>query len=352
MPNFTMKCMVLHDWVKTWGNNLKLEEMPTPEPGPGEALVRVRACGVGLTVSNFLIGEFTKDPKTLPRIPGHEVAGEIVSVGPETHGFKKGDKVLVYFYLHCNNCLFCYQGLQPLCLNFGGFVGVQINGGYAEYIKVPVNNLLPLPDGISFKDATVINDAVATPVHIMRQRAHAKPNDDIMIIGAGGGVGIHAVQVAKVFGARVIGVDIDDGKLELVRHYGADQVINAKTQTISTEAKRLTNGKGVEAVVDFVGSEQTLSQGYESIARRGRMINMTIHPGVTLQISPRKLVNEEVTITGSRYATKLEFIIASELVRTGRVKPVISSSTGLEKVEEIHGALAENKILGRGVLIF
>ena len=346
-----MKCMVLHDWVKTWGNNLKLEERSTPEPGPGEALVRVRACGVGLTVSNFLIGEFTKDQNMLPRIPGHEVAGEIAELGPDTQGFAKGDRVLVYFYLHCNRCTFCFQGLQPLCLNFGGFVGVQIDGGYAEYIKVPVNNLLPLPEGVPFKEATVINDAVATPVHVMRQRAEAKPNDDIMIIGAGGGVGIHAVQVAKIFGANVIGVDIDDEKLESVRRYGADEVINAKTQSISIEARRLTKGKGMEAVVDFVGSRQTLTEGYQSVARRGRLINMTIHPDVTLDISPRSLVNEEVIVTGSRYATKLEFTIASELVKSGRIKPVISRSTGFEGVEALHEALAGNKLLGRGVLL-
>ncbi|MGI0078216.1 MAG: alcohol dehydrogenase catalytic domain-containing protein [Nitrososphaerales archaeon] len=346
-----MKCMVLHDWVKTWGNNLKLEEREIPEPGPGEALVRVRACGVGLTVSNFLIGEFTRDEKMLPRIPGHEIAGEIAELGPDTLGFSRGDRVLVYFYLHCNRCTFCFQGLQPLCLNFGGFVGVQIDGGYAEYIKVPVNNLLPLPEGLSFKDATVINDAVATPVHVMRQRAEAKPNDDIMIIGAGGGVGIHAVQVAKIFGARVIGVDIDDGKLESVRQYGAEWVINAKTKSLGTEAKRLTGGKGVEAVVDFVGSKETLTQGYQSLARRGRLINMTIHPDVTLEISPRNLVNEEVVVTGSRYTTKLEFTMASEFVRSGKVKPVISNSTGFEGVEALHEALSGNRMLGRGVLL-
>src|SRR5487761_755258 len=198
--------MVLRDWVTSWGNNLKLEERSIPEPLEGEALVKVRACGVGLTVSNFLVGEFTKDPKNLPRIPGHEVAGEIAKLGPNTKGFAKGEKVLVYFYLHCNRCRFCYQGLQPRCLNFGGFVGVQIDGGYAEFIKVPVNNLLAMPPGVSFKDATVINDAVATPVHVFGQRAETKPDDDVMIIGAGGGVGIHAVQVAKIFGARVVGV--------------------------------------------------------------------------------------------------------------------------------------------------
>lgn len=347
-----MKCMVLRDWVKVWGKNLWYEERPIPKLGPGEALVRVRACGVGLTVSNFLTGEFTMDPEILPRIPGHEIAGEIEELGDGPRlGFKERDRVVVYFYLHCNRCKFCQQGLQPLCLNFKGYVGIQIDGGYAEYVRVPLNNLTPMPPGLSFKDATVINDAVATPVHIMRQRAKVKPNDVVMIIGAGGGVGVHAVQVAKIFGARVIGVDIDDEKLESVRRYGADDVINARRQDISQSAKALTGGIGMDSVVDFVGTKQTLNEAYGSLARRGKLVNMTIHPGVTLEVSPRNLVNEEVVVTGSRYATKHELSIAGELVGSGRVKPVISRTCVLEEVEELHAALAENRVLGRGAVL-
>jgi len=347
-----MKCAVLHDWVETWGNNLRVEERPLPVPKEGEALVRVRACGVGLTVSNFLTGEFTREKSCLPRIPGHEVAGEIVKLGPCVQNFSIDEKVLVYFYLHCNRCRFCLLGLQPLCLNFGGFIGVHRDGGYAEYMTVPINNLLPLPEGIPFKEATVINDAVGTPVHVMSQRAKVKPGDDVMIIGAAGGVGIHAVQVAKIFGGRVIGVDIDDEKLKKVKEFGADEVINASRETIGSAARKLTDGKGVESVIDFVGSRETLVEAYKSLARRGRLVCMTIHPGVTLDVSPRELVNNEVMITGSRYCTKYEFSVAAEMVRAKKVKPVISRVSNLEKVEELHVALSQNKMLGRGALVF
>lgn len=348
-----MKCLVLHEWVKSWGNNLKIEERQKPSPGSGEALVRVRACGVGLTVSNFLIGESSGGTSTLPRIPGHEIAGEIVSLGPGTESdFKEKDKVLVYFYLHCNNCEYCLRGLQPLCLNFRGFVGINVDGGYAEYLKVPINNLIRLPDGVPFRDATVINDAVATPVHVLSQRAQVRPSENVLIIGAAGGVGIHAVQVAKVFGTNVTAVDISDEKLESTRKYGADHVINSLSNDLKIETSKVTGGLGMDVVIDFVGTRKTITDGFECLGRRGRLINMTTHPGVAFEVPLRGLVNKEVTVTGSRYTTKYEFSIAAELIRSGKVKPVISRSSGLEGVEHIHEALAENSMIGRGALIF
>jgi propanol-preferring alcohol dehydrogenase len=351
MMDGNMRAMVLHDWVKKWGNNLKLEYVPIPKVGSKEALVRVKACGVGLTVYNFLIGESSTDRKLLPRIPGHEIAGDVVQVGEGVGNVGVGDRVLVYFYLSCGNCSFCLGGMQDLCTNLLGVVGVQCDGGYAEYVKVPADNLIRFPESIPYAEATVINDAVATPVHVMKRRAEVRPGHNVMVIGAAGGVGIHMVQMARVFGGNVIGIDVDDEKLKKVQELGADVVINARRQSVVEEVKRATGGKGVESAIDMVGSRETLASCLESVARQGRVVTLTGHPGVTVEVSPRRLVHDEIAFLGSRYTTKTEFMEAIEFVRSGKVRPVVSESRPLERVEELHIKLSENRLLGRGVVI-
>jgi len=346
-----MRAMVLHDWVKKWGSNLKLENVSIPKVGHREALVKVRACGVGLTVSNFLIGESSTDRSLLPRIPGHEIAGDVVEVGQGVNNVAVGDRVLVYFYLACGHCRFCLGGMQDLCTESKGVVGVQCDGGYAEYAKVPADNLLPFPNSISYVKATVINDALATPVHVMKRRAEVKPGHDVMVIGAAGGVGIHMVQVAKVYGGNVIGVDVDDEKLKKVKELGAELVVNARSQSVVEEVMKATGGKGVESAIDMVGTRETLTSCLECAARQGRVVTLTGHPGVTFEVNPRRLVRDEIAVLGSRYTTKTEFMEAMELVRSGKVRPVVSETRPLERVEELHVKLSENRLLGRGATV-
>jgi propanol-preferring alcohol dehydrogenase len=348
--NGKMKAMVLHDWVTTWGDNLKLEDVAIPTPGPHDALVKVRACGVGLTVSNFLLGHSTKDPQLLPQIPGHEVAGQVVQVGDAVENIKVKDRVITYFYLSCGYCRYCLAGKQDLCNHSQGRFAIHIPGGYAEYIRVPARNLFTIPDDIPYKEATVICDAVATPVHVMNDRAQVQPGDTVMVVGAGGGVGIHAVQMAKLFGARVIGVDISDTKLDAVKRLGADAVINNQKQPMTHEVMRLTNNEGVDAAIDFASTTQTLRECFKSLAIQGRLIKMASHPGVTLTIPARQL--GERVITGSRYATKSEFLQAIQFVHEQKITPIISKTSSLEDVEHLHILLDRKELLGRGAIIF
>src|SRR5438876_6709310 len=217
-----MKAMVLHEKGGTLGH----EEVPQPQTGPGEELVRVRACGAGLTVVHIKQGRLGN--MVLPRIIGHEIAGEVVEVGEGVTTVHRGDKVIVYFYLTCGYCRWCGSGREDLCANFRGFVGVHIDGGFAEYVRLPARNLVHIPPELDYTEAAIVADAVSTPLHALRERVQLRPPETVMVIGAGGGVGIHAVQMAKVLGARVIGVDVSDEKLALVRSMGADEVINAR----------------------------------------------------------------------------------------------------------------------------
>ena len=193
-----MQAMVLHDWQETY----RLEERPDPHPGIGEAVMRVRAAGVGLTLVNMRLGRLGG---SLPRVMGHELAGEIVEIGEGVTGLAVGDRCAVYFYLTCGRCRWCRGGRETLCENFGGYVGGHRDGGFAEYVCLPAANFLPIPEGLSDEAAAVATDAVNTNWHCMRERARIDPHDTVLLIGAGGvGVGIHGVQVARLFGARVI----------------------------------------------------------------------------------------------------------------------------------------------------
>ena len=173
------------------GQPLRLAEVPVPRPGPDEALVRVWACAVGLTVVNLIAtpGRVT----AFPRIPGHEMAGDIVEVGAAVRHFKPGQRVTNHFYLTCGHCVHCRSGRETLCLHPRGNVGGACDGAYAEYIVLPERNLVAIPDGVSYVDAAVASDAIATPFHACHAEARLAPGDSVLVTGAGGGIGVHMV---------------------------------------------------------------------------------------------------------------------------------------------------------------
>jgi len=334
-----MRAMILHEL----GGPLKLEDVAIPRVGPGEALAKVKACGVGYTVSKH-----RKSMGIVPRIPGHEVAGEIVKIGEGVKNVKEGDKVTIYFYLNCGTCKYCCTGRETLCLNWGGYVGVHINGGYAEYIKLPAENFIKLPEEIPPVEASIIADAVATPWKVMKERARVRPLQDVLIVGAGGGVGIHAVAMAKLFGAKVIAADISEEKLEATRRVGADETINTRNKPIEEEVKRLTENKGVDVAIDFVNVTETLEASLNSLATAGKLVCMT---GGIFQVNTQMLVNKELEITGSRYVTKQELIESIELVRQGKIELIVTQTFPLEEADLAHQMVDQNKVIGRAVLV-
>jgi propanol-preferring alcohol dehydrogenase len=334
-----MKAMMLHEL----GGPLKLEEVDIPKVGPGEALAKVAACGVGYTVSKSRLRGM------VPRIPGHEVAGEIVEVGEEVENVRKGDRITVYYYLNCGTCKYCRIGRETLCLNSGGHVGVTTNGGYAEYLKLPAQNFIKLPEEISFVDGSIIADAICTPWKVMKERAKVRPLDDVLVVGAGGGVGIHAVAMAKLFGGTVIAADISEEKLEAAKKAGAEEVINTRIKALDEEARRLTRGKGVDVVIDFVATTETLEAGINSLAIAGRLISMV--GGSFPKVDMTKVGSQELVITGSRYTTKQELTDAIEVVRRGMIKPIIDKTFSLEEADLAHQMVDRGKVMGRAVLV-
>jgi propanol-preferring alcohol dehydrogenase len=340
-----MRAQVLHQW----GGEVTLEDVPAPTPGPGEVLVKVEACGVGLTVLNYMRGNLGASDR-VPRIPGHEAVGRVVELGAGVDGLRVGDRVMVYFYLSCGACDLCRAAHEPLCRNLQGNVGVARDGGYAEYLALPTFNLLPVPDGIGPVDATAVPDAIATPLHVSR-RAGIGPGDLVMVVGAAGGVGMHMVQMARLFGAEVIAVDLGETKLKATRDVGAMGTLDFGAPD-AAGALRALAPHGVTVAIDLVGSRETLAFSLERLGRQGRLVVLTTFPGVSIEVAPRLMVREEITILGSRYASRWEVAQAARMVAAGRIRPVISEVVPLERVDELHARLRARTLLGRGAIAF
>lgn len=341
-----MKAQVLH----SWGGPLALVDRPRPTPQVGEVLVAVRACGVGLTVLNYMSGQMGR-PETLPRVPGHEITGVVAEIGPGVTAVRPGDRVVVFFYLTCGRCEFCRGGRDSLCREQRGNVGVHCDGGYAEFVALPEANVLPLPEGVPFVEGTTIPDAIATPYHVCASRARVRVGDRVLVIGAGGGVGIHMLQMARLFGARVVAVDVDDGKLARCRELGAEHTVNFRASDAEAQARTALEG-GATVAVDLVGREQTLSWALGLLGRGGRMVTLTTFADVGFHVTPRRMVMDELEVLGSRYCGRAELLAAARLVQDGRIRPVVSRAVPLAEVETLHAMLREGRLLGRGAVTF
>jgi propanol-preferring alcohol dehydrogenase len=334
--------------IHRWGGDLLVEDVPGPEPGADEVLVEVIACGVGLTVLNYMRGDLGGDSH-LPRVPGHELVGRVIEVGAGVDTARKGELVAAFFYLFCGRCAHCLAGAEDLCDNLAGYLGVHRDGGYAERVSLPARNAIRLPDGVDPVAATVINDAVATPVHVAGL-AGIRPGERVAVVAGGGGVGIHAVQVARVFGAEVAGLDVGSEKLAyLDGELGVYAVDSSDFERVRLPPAWA--GKA-DIVIDFLGRPEGSRWALDTLARDGRLVTLTTFRDREFPISSRELVLSQLSIRGSRYATRGEFELAARLVASGRVRAVIGRHESIERVGEIHDDLRAGRLLGRGALVW
>ena len=342
--------MQMHAMVlEAFGGKLTLQTRPIPEPGSGEVLVRVVACGAGLTLESIRSGHLGG---STPRIIGHEYSGTIAAMGTEVENWREGDAVTGSFYLFCGNCVMCSSGRETLCINNKGNIGAKIDGAFAEYVVIPARNLVRIPAGVALREAGVIADAVATPYHIASERAHIVAGQRVAIIGAGGGVGIHMLQVAKAFGAFVIAVERDPAKRSRLREFNIDALIDSSVESWQSDLIEAASGQ-LDACIDFVGTPLTTSGGIAALGRGGIFVIVGTLPALrsdksaVISVAPMYLINKEVTITGTRYATRAEIAHSLQLVRDGSVKPIIGASFPLAQAEDALEAIRHNRIFGR-----
>ncbi|HEX9684370.1 MAG TPA: zinc-binding dehydrogenase [Burkholderiales bacterium] len=341
-----MKAMVLN------GPNTPfvLTEVPDPVPGPGEAVARVLACGSGLTIQHLKAGRIAAE---FPRIIGHEITGEIVAVGAGVKGLATGDAVTAYYYLNCGHCRWCRASLEPLCENSGGNVGRTCDGGYAQYIKLPAHIFIRLPAGLDYQahpaEIGVIADALATPYKVLK-RARVREGETVAVFGAGGGVGIHQLMLAKWAQARVIAVDIAADKFDACRKAGADEVVDASGGNVAQALLELTRGEGVDVAIDYVSSTSTLEAGSKALGRRGRLVILG-GAAQRFEVPSRELLLKEQDILGSRYVTRSEILETLDLVARGEVWPLVTEIRPLEEAEALHERLERGTVTGRAALL-
>ncbi len=339
-----MKALVVNEF----GSPMVLQDVPVPKPGPEDVLLRVKACAVDQLDLTIRDGKFAA-AKKLPIILGHEIAGVVEQVGADVKSFSVGDRVTSTLYLTCGKCRYCLSGRETICADFKGYVGIHTPGAYAEFTSIPEVNLVRLPESVSFPHGSVLANAIGTPYHALTKRARLQPGERILITGAAGGVGAHAIQLARMMGAFVMAVDVGEDKLSLARELGADAVFDAAKGDFSPAVMDWTHGEGVEVVLELVGTK-TFESSIKSLGRGGRMVVVGSHTGTTLSASPQALIANEWELLGSRNVTKNELAEVVRLVASGRIKPVVTGVFPLEQAETVHQRLRRQDICGRVVL--
>lgn len=336
------------------GQPFVFDTVPDPTPGPGEAVARVLACGSGLTIHHARAGRLKLNH--YPRIIGHEITAEIVALGAgaEASGLKPGDGVTAYFYFTCGHCHWCRINRETLCDHFGGYVGRESDGGYAEYIKLPAHSFLKFPDGIDWRDnpaeAGVITDALATPVKVIR-RARVTPHDTVAVFGAGGGLGIHMLKVARWARAKkIIAVDKSAAKFETAVTCGADVTIDASAGRVAEQLMEATGGRGIDVAIDFVSAASTIEPALAALNKGGRLVTLGGH-GQPAQIDAARLLRSELEIMGSRYATRQEVMDTLDLVARGEFRALVTDKAPLEQAEALHQRLEKELTIGRAALV-
>ena len=324
---------------------LRYEDAPDPQAEAGEAIVRVRACALNhLDLWNRRGLERVRFK--LPHIAGADIAGEIVSA--TDNSWAAGDRVMLQPGLSCGRCPACLDGRDNECPRYD-VLGSQSDGGYAEFVRVPLQNLVAIPDAIGFVEAAAFPLTFLTAWHMLVTRARIRPGEDVLVLGAGSGVGQAAIQIAALHGARVIATAGSDEKLAKAREIGADEVVNHHTQDIADEIRRLTDKRGVDIVVEHVGVA-TWDASLRSLAKGGRLVTCGATTGYDAKIDLRFLFARQYTLMGSYMGTKSELLRAARFFFSGQLRPVVDSVWPLAQAVDAQRRLEEGAQFGKIVL--
>lgn len=327
------------------GQPLKIEDVPTPEIGPEDALIKIAACGVCHTDLHYLEGVPTfKKP---PLILGHEASGIVTKVGEKVTNVKENDRVLIPPVLTCGSCYNCRIGRENLCRNIV-MIGNSIDGAYAEYTKIPAKDLIKLPTEIPLEEASIISDAMSTPFHALKNRANLRPGDSVVIYGVGG-VGLNAVQIAAALGAFVIAVDKVEEKLQHARKLGASETINVDVENPVKAVRRITGG-GADVAVEAIGIPEVMRMAYNSVRWGGRVV-IVGYSHKDLTISAARLMFREIEVYGSLGCRIVDFPPLIDMVRRGKLKLLVSNKMPLDQINEALEMLKKGKIKTRAIVI-
>lgn len=326
---------------------LRYEDAQVPTPGPGEVLVRVKACALN-HLDIWIRQGIPAFNVPLPHIGGCDVAGLVERVEGDGSGLKPGDRVFVAPGLSCWRCEFCLSGRDNLCLSYR-ILGAQVDGGMAEYVKAPAINVIPIPGALSFEQAAAFPLTAVTVWHMLFGLAKLQPAEDVLVLGAAGGVGSMAVQMARAAGARVLTTVGSEDKVEKAKALGAEVVMDHARDDIAERVMRATGGRGVDVVIEHIGPA-TWEQSLKSLAKGGRLVTCGATSGPEVRIDLRFLYMRQTTIVGSIMGTRDELLAAAKWVGEGRVQAVIDSVLPLKEVRAAQERMLDRKLFGKIVL--
>lgn len=322
-------------------------EVPKPVIGPGEVLIRVKACALN-HLDIWIRQGNPSYPISLPHISGSDIAGVVEEVGVQVEGVIVGDRVLVSPGVSCWRCEFCLTGRDNLCQSYS-LIGGKMHGGYAEYLKVPFRNILPMPENLSFEQAAAFPLVSVTASHMLFALARVQHGETVLIMGAGSGVGSMAVQLAKLVGARVITTVGSDEKIPKAVILGADAVINHAKEKVADRVKLLTEGRGVDVVIEHVGPE-VWDACLRSLTRGGRLITCGATTGAAVQLDLRHIFSHQLTVKGSYMGTRAELVKTVELMGQKRLIAVIDRTYPLSDAQAAQEQMLSRNFFGKIVL--
>jgi D-arabinose 1-dehydrogenase-like Zn-dependent alcohol dehydrogenase len=338
MPNSlsqsnTMRAMRLREW----GGNFELVQAAMPTPGPRQVLIAVHSVGIGVTNELARRGVLGG---SLPRIGGHEFAGVITALGVDVRGWSIGERVVASFYLLCGECRWCASGRESLCERMGGYLGIDADGAFADAIAVDASALVAIPDGVALGEAGIASDAIATAYHAVVARGRVRPGDRVGVVGAGGGLGIHVLQVARAVGAEVLAVEIDTAKANSIETEGLADIL--VRESIPDDLAGTA-----DVVIDTHGGSSSLAAAQRLLGRAGRLVVLGHVPGTNLPLDTESLLLEEREVLGTRYANRAEIAATLELVRRGAVRSIIGHTYPLARINEALADAVSGRFPGR-----
>ena len=326
---------------------LQYQEMPAPTIGPNEVLVRVKACALN-HLDIWIRQGSPAYPMPLPHISGSDVAGTVEQIGSQVEGVAEGERVYVSPGVGCGRCEQCLAGRDNMCRSYG-LIGAMCHGGYAEYVKVPARNVFSIPGTLTFEQAAAFPLVSVTAWHMLFTLADLRLGEEVLIMGAGSGVGHMAIQMAKLAGARVITTVGSDDKIDKAKAVGADEVINHSREKVNQRVRELTQRRGVDVVIEHIGPE-VWGQCIDSLAKGGRLITCGATTGAEVKLDLRYVYSRQLTIKGSYMGSQSELLKAAQLVGQGQLRPVIDRTFPLPDAKGAQEYLLNRKFFGKIVL--
>lgn len=326
---------------------LKYEDASEPALRASDVLLRVKACALN-HLDLWVRRGLPNVAIPLPHIPGSDIAGEIAKIGTDVTNVRAGQKVVLAPLVSCGKCPACLAGLDNHCRQATN-LGYMIDGGCAEFVRAPEVNCLPYPENLKWEEAAAIPLVFQTAWHMLITRAQLQPGEDVLILGAGSGVGSAAIQIANFFGARVIATAGSDQKLAKGKELGAAHLINHKSQKIHDEVRRITNKRGVDVVFEHVGTA-TWEDSLASLAPTGRLVTCGATTGYDAKVDLRFLFSRQLSLLGSYMGTKSELHTVMRLVAAGKFRPVVDRIFPLAEAAAAHAYLESSSQFGKVVL--